>query len=425
MRMCIDYWELNKLTVKNRYLLPRIDDLFDQLQKAAWFSKIDLRSRYHQRKVWEEDVHKTAFRTRYGHFEFVVMPFSLSNAPAAFMDLMNRETSKTPTEIRSFLGLVGYYCRFIQDFSKIAVPLTKLTRKNERFVWGEEQEAAFETLRSKLCEALVFTLPEGVKDMTVYCDASYHGRGVCAQAMATLPVWGSLYDLHGPQESLLLYGSPEPQHEATEVVRRGEGLRLVTVSTSMIGLVRQSQEEAVKGDNQKRKKIKGQVDRLMADSRGLLTQYGRCDPLVSYNIGHGNPNYCLAHNPFKSRQTLLDEAYKSKFSNHPDATKMYRDLKNDYWWPGMKRDVSKYVEKCLTCLRVKAEHQRPHGKLQTLEIPEWKWEHVTMHLVTGLPRTLRKHDAIWVVVDRLTKSELFYLVICLFVLVDICFYMYH
>ncbi|KAJ9543217.1 hypothetical protein OSB04_022924 [Centaurea solstitialis] len=252
-RMCIDYRGLNKVTIKNRYPLPRIDDLFDQLQGASWFSKIDLRSGYHQLRVKEADIHKTTFRTRYGHFEFLVMPFGLTNAPAAFMDLMNRvcrpmldrsvivfiddiledhvvhlrevlevlrkerlyakfskcafwleevqflghvvnregikvdpskieavmswEVLTTPTEIWSFLGLAGYYRRFIQDFSKIAVPLTRLTKKSEPFVWGSEQQTAFETLRRKLCEAPVLTLPEGVEDMTVYCDASRLGLG--------------------------------------------------------------------------------------------------------------------------------------------------------------------------------------------------------------------------------------------------------
>ncbi|GJY03674.1 putative reverse transcriptase domain-containing protein [Tanacetum coccineum] len=208
----------------------RIDDLFDQLQGSQFFSKIDLRSGYHQLRVHEDDIPKTAFRTRYGHFEFTVMPFGLTNAPAIFIDLMNRvcrpyldkfvivfiddiliysktreehvehlrsvvswhvingngihvdpskieavkkwKTPKTPTEVCLFLGLAGYYRRFIENFSKITKSLTNLTQKSKTFDWGEEQELAFQTLKDKLCNAPVLALPDGLKDFVVYCDAS-------------------------------------------------------------------------------------------------------------------------------------------------------------------------------------------------------------------------------------------------------------
>ncbi|KAI3784091.1 hypothetical protein L1987_43183 [Smallanthus sonchifolius] len=235
-RMCIDYRELNKLTIKNRYPLPRIDDLFDQLQGSTCFSKIDLRSGYHQLRVQEDDIPKTAFRTRYGHYEFMVMPFGLTNAPAVFMDLMNRVCkpyldkfvivfiddiliySKTKADheqhlrlvldllkkeqlyakfskcefwlkevqflghivndkVRSFLGLAGYYRHFISNFSKIAVPLTALTHKGKTYAWGPNQEEAFQTLKQKLCNAPILTLPDGNDDLVVYCDASNQGLG--------------------------------------------------------------------------------------------------------------------------------------------------------------------------------------------------------------------------------------------------------
>ncbi|GJX76129.1 putative reverse transcriptase domain-containing protein [Tanacetum coccineum] len=183
----------------------------------------DLRSGYHQLRVHEDDIPKTAFRTRYGHFEFTVMPFGLTNAPIIFMDLMNRvcrpyldkfvivfiddiliysktqeehflghvingngihvdpskieavknwKAPRTLTEVRSFLGLAGYYRRFIENFSKIAKSLTILTQKSKTFDWGEEQELAFQTLKDKLCNAPVLALPDGPEDFVVYYDAS-------------------------------------------------------------------------------------------------------------------------------------------------------------------------------------------------------------------------------------------------------------
>ncbi|KAA0033196.1 ty3-gypsy retrotransposon protein [Cucumis melo var. makuwa] len=244
MRLCIDYKELNKVTVKNRYPLPRIDDLFDQLQGAIVFSKIYLRSGYHQLRIKDGDVPKTAFRSRYGHYEFIVMSFGLTNAPAVFMDLMNRvfrefldtfvivfiddiliyfkteaeheehlrivlqtlrdnklyaKFSKcefwlkqvsfmshvvskagvsvdpakieavtgwtrpsTVSEVRSFLGLAGYYRRFVENFSRIATPLTQLTRKGAPFVWSKTCEDSFQNLKQKLVTASVLTVPDGL-----------------------------------------------------------------------------------------------------------------------------------------------------------------------------------------------------------------------------------------------------------------------
>ena len=104
---------------------------------------------------------------------------------------------------------------------------------------------------------------------------------------------------------------------------------------------------------------------------------------------------------------ILQDAHSSRFSIHPGSTKMYRDLKENFWWPNMKKEIAEWVSKCYTCQRVKAEHQRPSGLLQPLDIPEWKWEHLAMDFVVGLPRTKANHDAIWVIIDRLTKSAYF------------------
>ncbi|GJV82456.1 putative reverse transcriptase domain-containing protein [Tanacetum coccineum] len=192
---------LNKFTIKNRYPLPRIDDLFVQLQGSRYFSKIDLWSEYHQLGVHEDDIPKTAYRTQYGHFELTVMPFGLKNAPVVFLDLMNRflghvvnsngihvvpskieavknwEAPKSPTEVCSFLGLVRYYQRFIANFSKIAKSITILTQKNKKYVWHDEQETAFQTLKDKLYNAPVLALPDGLEVFVVYFDSSCQGLG--------------------------------------------------------------------------------------------------------------------------------------------------------------------------------------------------------------------------------------------------------
>nr|GEX66043.1 putative reverse transcriptase domain-containing protein [Tanacetum cinerariifolium] len=161
-RMCIDYRELNKLTVKNRYPLPRIDDLFDQLQGSSVYLKIDLRSGYHQLRVQEEDIPKTSFRTRYGHYEFQVIPFGIHVNPAKIESIKDWASPKTPTEISQFLGIAGYYRRFIEGFSKIAKSMTKLTHKDVKFDWGDKQEVAFQRIKPK--EGMSTTKGSGLSD---------------------------------------------------------------------------------------------------------------------------------------------------------------------------------------------------------------------------------------------------------------------
>ena len=249
LRLCIDYRQLNRVTIKNRYPLPRIDDLFDQLKGVRVYSKIDLHIGYHQLRVKETDIPKTTVRTRYGHFEFTVMPFGLTNAPAAFMDLMHRvfqpyldqfvvvfvdeiliysqseeehddhwrivlqalrdhqlyakfskwefwltevrflghvvsassvsvdlekveavmiwERPKSVFEIRSFLGLAGYYRRFIKDFSRLAAPMTRLTRKGVKFEWDDLCEKVFQELKRRLTSTPILIVPG--KDRGIRC----------------------------------------------------------------------------------------------------------------------------------------------------------------------------------------------------------------------------------------------------------------
>nr|GEU98772.1 hypothetical protein [Tanacetum cinerariifolium] len=174
-RMCIDYRELNKMTIKNRSPLLRIDDLFDQLQGSSIYSKIDLRSGYHQLRVREQDIPNTAFRTRYGHYEFQVMPFGLTNAHADKKE--HEEHLKAIFELLKKDELYAKFSKCEFRIPKIEKSMTKLTQKGVKFDWGEKEENAFQLIKQKLCSAPILALPEGSKDFVVYCDASYKGLG--------------------------------------------------------------------------------------------------------------------------------------------------------------------------------------------------------------------------------------------------------
>ncbi|GJX00257.1 putative reverse transcriptase domain-containing protein [Tanacetum coccineum] len=456
--MCINYRELNKLTVKNLYPLPRIDDLFDQLQGSNVYSKIDLRSGYHQLRVREEDILKTAFRTRYGHYEFQVMPFGLTNAPAdkkeheehlmAILELLKKEelyakfskyefwipkvqflghvidcqgiqvylakiesikdwvSPKTPTEIRQFLGLTGYYQRFIEGFSKIAKPMTKLTQKKVAFEWGAE-------------------------DFIVYCDASHKGLGavlmqnekVITYASRQLKIHKKNYTTHDLELGAVvfalkiwrhyLYGTKCTvfiDHKSLQHIldqkelnmRQRHWLELLSNYDCEICYHPGKANvvtEAQKPENIKNEDVGGMI------KKDILKK--KLEPRADKTLCLNGRSWLPCYGDLGT--VIMHKSHKSKYSIHPGPDRMYQDMKKLYWWPNMKADIATYVSKCLTCARVKAEHQRPSGLLVQPEIPQWKWDNVTMDFVTKLPKSSKGYDTIWVIVDRLTKFAIFVL----------------
>ncbi|GJX10543.1 putative reverse transcriptase domain-containing protein, partial [Tanacetum coccineum] len=291
-RMCIDYQELNKLTIKNRHPLPRIDDLFDQLQGSSVYSKIDLQSGYHQLRIREEDIPITAFRTRYGHYEFQVMPFGLTNAPAVFMDLMNRVCklyldkfvivliddiliySKNKEEhgehLKTILNLLrseklyakflkcDFWLDFVQflghviDSSGVHVDPAKIksiknwaapatpTEKNKPYVWGDDEEEAFQTLKLKLCSAPILSLPGGSEDFVVYCDASLKGFG----AIELLSDYDCVIRYHPVKANVVADALSRKDREPIRV-----RALVVTVHNNLPEQIRNAQVEVCKEEN--------------------------------------------------------------------------------------------------------------------------------------------------------------------------------
>nr|CAH66097.1 OSIGBa0114I04.4 [Oryza sativa] len=556
-RMCVDYRALNEVTIKNKYPLPRIDDLFDQLEGATVFSKIDLRSGYHQLRIREEDIPKTAFTTRYGLFECTVMSFGLTNAPAFFMNLMNKvfmeyldkfvvvfiddiliysktkeeheehlrlaleklrehqlyakfskcefwlsevkflghvissggvavdpsnvesvlswKQPKTVSEIRSFLGLAGYYCRFIENFSKIARPMTRLLQKEVKYKWTEDCERSFQELKKRLVTAPVLILPDRRKGFQVYCDASRHGLGcvlmqegkVVAYASRQLRPHENNYPTHDLELAAVVHALKIWRHylfgNRTEIYTDHKSLKYIFTQPDL-NMRQRRWLELIKDYDMEIHYHPGKAN-VVADalsrksycnmSEGRRLPWELCQEFEKLNLGIVSKGFVAAleakptlfdqvreaqvNDPDiqeikknmrrgkaigfvedeqgtvwlgericdpdnkELKDTIMKEAHETLYSIHPGSTKMYQDLKQQFWWASMRREIAEYVALCDVCQRVKAEHQKPAGLLQPLKIPEWKWEEIGMDFIIGLPRTSAGHDSIWVVVDRLTK----------------------
>ncbi|GKB57242.1 putative reverse transcriptase domain-containing protein [Tanacetum coccineum] len=347
------------------------------------------------------------------HLGHVINSRGIHADPSKIESIKDWASPKTPTEIHQLLGLAGYYRRFIEGFSKIAKSMTKLTQKGIKFDWGEKEENAFHLIKQKLCNAPILGLPEGSEDFVVYCDVSHKGLGdvlmqrekVIAYASRQLKVHEKNYTTHDLELGLQHYldqkelnmrqrrwlellsdydcdirfhpGKENVVADALSRKERIEPLRVralvMTIGLDLPKRILEAQIEAQKPENLVNEDVGGIIRRDIPKER--------LEPRTDGTLCLHERSWLPCYGDLRS--VILHESHKSKYSIHPGSEKMYQDVKKLYWWPNMKADIATYVSKCLTCARVKAEHQRPSGL------------------------SSQGFDTIWVIVGRLTKSDNF------------------
>ncbi|GKE45398.1 putative reverse transcriptase domain-containing protein [Tanacetum coccineum] len=274
-------------------------------------------------------------------------------------------------------------------------------------------------------------LPEGSEDFIVYCDASIKGLGVVlmlrekviAYASRQLKINEKNYTTHDLELGAVVFAlkiwrhylyetkcTVFTDHKSLQHILKQKELnmrqcRWLELLSDCDCEIRYHPGEANVDADALSRKERDQPLRIENSKDPEKVRMEKLEPRVDGTLCINGRSWFPCYGDL--RTVIMHEPYKSKYSIHPGSNKMYQDIKKLYWWPNMKADIATYVSKCLSCAKVKAEHQRPSGLLMQPEIPQWKWDNITMDFITKLPKSSQGYDTIWVIVDRLTKSIIF------------------
>ncbi|KAL8147704.1 hypothetical protein AgCh_005141 [Apium graveolens] len=343
MRLCIDYQELNKLTIKNKYPLPRIDDLFDQLRRVVWFSKIDLRSGYHQLKIKPEDSLKTVFRTKYGHYEFLVMAFGLTNAPAAFMDLMNRVFKKYLDKFMIvFIDEILIYSKIEEEHAEHLRIVLEILRQ-EKFNKGVEVdpakiEAIINWERPKTPTEHDKVIAYDSRQLKPYEEKYLTHDLELAAIVFALKIWrhyfyGEKCKIYTDHKSLKYIFTQKELN-----MRQRRWLELIKDYDCTINY--HPGKSNVVADALSRKERLN----MIISSEKLIKEFEKLEIEDGKGILRFSSRIWIP-NGAELKDEILRDAHNSRYSIHPGSTKMYRDLRENFWWPSMKKEIAEWVSK--------------------------------------------------------------------------------
>ncbi|TYK16772.1 Transposon Ty3-G Gag-Pol polyprotein [Cucumis melo var. makuwa] len=500
-RFCVDYRALNNVTVPDKFPIPVVEELFDELGGASLFTKIDLKAGYHQIRMVDGDIEKTAFRTHEGHYEFLVMPFGLTNAPATFQSLMNsifrpylrkfvllfanrkkcsfglakveylghlisnkgvevdpekiKAITKWPKptnvrETRGFLGLTGYYRKFVHHYGTLAAPLTHLLKKGG-FKWNAEAEQASEKLKEAMIALPILALPMFDKPFEIETDASGYevgavliqnkrpiafyshtlanrdrGRPVYERELMTVVLavqrWrpyllGNRFVVRTDQKSLkflLEQRVVQPQYQRWLAKLLGytfdveykpgvenkaaDALSRVTptIQTHTVTTPVSLDLQIIKEEVEKDARLMKIIAELNSNDNQQDSKFNICNGMLKYK------DRLVISQSSKLIPQVLHSYHDSAVGGHSGFLRTYKRIAGELHWKGMKIVIKKYCAKCLICQRNKTLCLSPAGLLLLLSIPTLIWNDISIDFVEGLPKAAG-FEVIFVVVDRLSK----------------------